>query len=234
MTQPKTQQLNPQIFTIYSDEITERLDPYFYKFEFREIEKILSSKRTVEFLDLINSVSMGASVPKYREEKDEVPFVFGKNVKHGFLDLADVEYISEKTAKKFKSSILEEKDLVFSVRGAYIGKVAIIPKRLKGGNIINNLVRINLKDKNLAEYLTIYLSSKIGQDLIDREVWGGAQPGITNEQIKNLKIILPPLQIQTKIAGKVKFYYSQTQKLREGANNNLQTAKEKVEEIILR
>ena len=191
----------PQIFTVWSDEIQGRINPYFYKAEFREIEKVLSKKKTIKFSELINSVSMGASIPKYKEEKNEVPFIFGKNVKHGVLDLSDLEYISKKTSKRFKSSILEEKDLVFSVRGAYIGKVAVIPKKIEGGNIINNLVRINLKNKNLAEYLTIYLSSKIGQSLIDREVWGGAQPGITNEQIKNLKIPLPSLSVQNKIVS---------------------------------
>jgi len=30
MTQIKTQQPNPQIFTVWSDEIEGRIDPYFY------------------------------------------------------------------------------------------------------------------------------------------------------------------------------------------------------------
>lgn len=130
--------------------------------------------------------------------------------------------------EKFKSSIIKENDLVFSVRGAYIGKVAKIPKELKGGNIINNLVRINLKDKKLADYLTIYLSSKIGQSLINREVWGGAQPGITNEQIKNLQIPLPPIQIQNKIVFIMSKAYQEKKRKEKEAEENLDKAKEKL------
>ena len=106
MTQTKTQQLNPQIFTIWSDEIEGRIDPCFYKSEFKELNKILAGIKTVKFSELINSISMGASIPKYKEEKNEAPFVFGKNVKHGFLDLNNLEYISQKTCQKFNKYVM--------------------------------------------------------------------------------------------------------------------------------
>jgi len=43
MTKIKTQQHKSEIFTIFSNEIQGRLDPYFYRVEFRELEKKLKN-----------------------------------------------------------------------------------------------------------------------------------------------------------------------------------------------
>jgi len=225
-------------FVVYANDVKGgRLDPYYYQPKFEEVEKaIKNGKFEVKKLsDFIKHLSMGISVPNYKNEPDEVPFILGKNLKIGYLDLeAGLEYISGKSSIRGKYSILKKGDVLFSVRGAYIGKTAVIPKELEGANIVNNIVKITLDTEKLnPHYLVAFLSSEIGQKIIYRKVWGGAQPGFTNEDIKNLKIPLPPLNIQNKIAEEVKRRMEKAEQLQKEAKEILEKAKQEVENIIL-
>ncbi|HPD34282.1 MAG TPA: restriction endonuclease subunit S, partial [Candidatus Kapabacteria bacterium] len=199
------------------------------------VEKFLKGgKYEIEQLGkFIVDLKVGCSLPPDKRGVPEVPYILGKNLRHGYLDLSELEYISNVNNEKFKSSIVHENDILFSVRGAYIGKVAVVEKEIAGANIINNIVKITLSNKLNPRFVSAFLNSEIEQQLIYRDVWGGAQPGFTNENIKSLKIPLPPLSVQDKIAEEVKSRMQKAEQLQKEAKELLENAKEEIEKLIL-
>ncbi|HID43409.1 MAG TPA: restriction endonuclease subunit S [Archaeoglobaceae archaeon] len=82
-------------------------------------------------------------------------------------------------------------------------------------------------------YIFSILKSPLGQIQIKRDITGGTIMGIIRETTKNLKIPLPPLKIQNKIAEEVKRRMQKAEKLQKEAKEVLEKAKQEVEKIIL-
>lgn len=211
-----------------------RLDPKYYSIKYANFQLALdkSKYKFQKIRTFLSSLSMGISTPEYKSESTDVPFILGKNLKKGYLDLENLEFISSEINRINKSSILKINDILFSVRGIYIGKVAVVPKEIEGANIINNIVKFSLKDIN-PHFVVAYLNSTIGQEFIYREVWGGAQPGFTNEQIKSFPIPIPPLGMQEKIADHITEIRQQAQQLKDQTKEALKKASEEIEQILL-
>jgi len=223
-------------YVVYSDEVeNKRIDAYYHHPKFKEVENAMNKGKfeTKKLKQFIISLSMGISVPDYKNQNNDVPFILGKNLKHGYLNFDELEYINNETNNRNKKSILKENDILFSVRGAYIGKVAVVPKKVEGGNIINNIVKFSLTLNLNSFYLVCFLNCTISKKIIYRNVWGGAQPGFTNQQIRNLIIPIPPLETQNKIAEEVQSRIQKAERLKKEAVQVLEEAKAKVEKIIL-
>ncbi len=235
LPEPPENTLKNRMFVTTIKTVTNnRFDPKYYSLKYTNLQSALdnSKYKFQKIKSFLSSLSMGISTPEYKSESTDVPFILGKNLKKGFLDLDSLEYISEEINNANKSSILKENDILFSVRGVYIGKVAVVPKEIAGANIINNIVKFSLNGIN-PHFVVAYLNSSIGQEFIYREVWGGAQPGFTNEQIKAFPIPVPPLDKQKEIAEHITGIRQQAQQLKDKTNELLKKASEEIEEILL-
>jgi len=100
------------------------------------------------------------------------------------------------------------------------------------GNIINNIVKFKLKDVN-PHFIVAYLNSSIGQEFIYREVWGGAQPGFTNEQIRSIPIPVPDIDKQNEIANHINGIRQQAQAIINKTKHDLEDANKEIEFILL-
>ncbi len=235
LPEPPENTLKNRMFVTTIKTVTNnRLDPKYYSLKYTNLQLALenSKYKFQKIKSFLSSLSMGISTPEYKSENTDVPFILGKNLKKGFLDLDSLEYISEEINKANKSSILKENDILFSVRGVYIGKVAVVPKEIEGANIINNIVKFSLNGIN-PHFVVAYLNSSIGQEFIYREVWGGAQPGFTNEQIKAFPIPVPPLDKQKEIAEHITAIRQQAQQLKDKTKELLKNASVEIEQILL-
>ncbi|MBL8092413.1 MAG: restriction endonuclease subunit S, partial [Anaerolineales bacterium] len=85
----------------------------------------------------------------------------------------------------------------------------------------------------LPEYLAIYLNSSIGKALSNRGVTGGTRIALDYEVIKKIQIPLPPQKVQEKIIKELHSLQSQARQLRQEAESQWQTAKEKFEKALL-
>jgi restriction endonuclease S subunit len=121
----------------------------------------------------------------------EVRVVKGETIVESELtDNGEMDYISAEDAARFPRTILEAGDLVMSVRGT-VGKVAVVPSEFAGSIINANLIRMQLRDNVDPYYLHAYLTSRIGQTLIERQTTKAIQSTITVPYIKAIPIWLP-------------------------------------------
>ena len=110
------------------------------------------------------------------------------------------EYIDDETQKTISRYIVSDGDLLMSIVGT-IGLVGIVGKSLDKANLTENCVKIiNLKNVD-RDFLYYFLISIEGQSKIQQATVGAVQAKLPIKNIENLLIILPPLDVQKKIAG---------------------------------
>lgn len=146
----------------------------------------------------------GKEYPKSTDFHDDgyCLFLSAKNVtKNGFL-FEENQFISEDKHLRLRKGIVNRGDVVLTTRGS-VGNFA-----LYNGSVPFNCLRINSGMVTLDSsessidrdyFYTVCRSHLIGNQ-IDAVAFGSAQPQLTVKLIKNLKLPIPPLPEQQKIA----------------------------------
>ncbi|MDN5053082.1 MULTISPECIES: restriction endonuclease subunit S [Arcobacteraceae] len=119
-----------------------------------------------------------------------------------YLDKNSFAFISEETNSKLKRSQLKENDLLFSIAGAYLGKIAIVRKvDLKANtNQAVGIVRADTTKVNV-DYLYYYFSQKQVNEYINKLSSQSSQPNLNLDLLGNLSFDNKTLDIQKKIAN---------------------------------
>lgn len=119
---------------------------------------------------------------------------------NGSISVVNPRYISNETNSRFPKTQLEKDDIVMSVRGT-LGKVGIITDDLAGANITANLLRLS-PDKDLisGKYLLYYFLSSAFNNSLENASESTTIKTIKVPELKSIKIPLPSLKEQRKIA----------------------------------
>ena len=128
------------------------------------------------------------------------PFVRSQNVGLGHLILDDITYIDEYTHQRQKSTELQLDDVLLNITGASIGRSALVNQQIVGGNVNQHVCIIRANKKLIPSFLCYFLLSQYGQKQIESFQAGGNRQGLNFEQIRSIKIGLPSLEEQKKIA----------------------------------
>lgn len=186
-----------EIFTIYSNEIVGRIDPYYYKPEFKELEQQLeNSKWDIKILEEIATFQYGLG----EEAKDTGNITYLRITdidEDGNLIYTNLKYLEERP--EFKNYTLQKHDILVARTGATFGKTYYFNEDFKS-YFAGYLIRLNL-DKNLIihKYYFYFAQTKIYWKLAQKLVSGGGQPQFNANTIAKLKIPLPPKEIQEQI-----------------------------------
>ena len=111
------------------------------------------------------------------------------------------QFIDEKTDEKLKRSRLKEGDLLFSIAGAYLGKLSIVRKNDLPANTNQavGIVRLNQKKADV-DYLYYYFSQKNVNEYINNLSSQSSQPNLNLGLLGGLKFINRPIKTQKQIA----------------------------------
>ena len=130
-------------------------------------------------------------------------FVKSESITHSkYLNSDIFGHIDYQTDEKLKRSRLEEKDLLFSIAGAYLGKIAIVQKSDVPSNTNQavGIVRLNHKLVDV-DYIYYYFSQNHINEYINKLSSQSSQPNLNLEQLGNLEFEYLNLQDQQKIAS---------------------------------
>ncbi len=135
----------------------------------------------------------------------------------GTIDSSKFVFISKEANEKLKRSIIEEGDILFSMAGMVLGKSAVVKKEHIPANTNQALAIIRLdKRKALPNFVDYFMRQKTFFNYVNSSTGQSAQPNINLEEIGNLIINLPSIEIQTKVT-------SILSSIDEKINNNLKT-----------
>ncbi len=135
--------------------------------------------------------------------KEGIPFLFVTNLTNDNIDFETKYYISNETYDKMVSKLnILKGDILLSVVGSY-GRSAIVETDDKFyfqrhiGFIKPN------REKVISGYLNSFFQSYYGQFQFDNVAKGVAQKTINLSELRNILIIVPPIELQNEFAEKV-------------------------------
>ncbi|WP_415882608.1 restriction endonuclease subunit S [Neptuniibacter sp. QD34_54] len=151
-----------------------------------------------------------------------IPLIRSQNVYPDGLRLSDVSYITEEQHEKMANSKLQPNDVLLNITGASIGRCYYLPDDFMEGNVNQHVCIIRLKKQIINHvYLTLILNSQFGQSQIMNLQAGGNREGLNFQQIRAIRVAIPPLQEQIKIANAV----SSVDRKIAAQNNKLESVK---------
>ena len=193
------------------------------------LEKITGSKYdTVDFGSMITTVHNGANIDDasiYVEKKRGIPYILVKSITKEGINFENLKYIkpSLETNRDVMKNTVDENSIVMT-RAGNSGIAANIPPDLKGAVASGFLINIKIKKEIDPYYIVSFLNSKYGQMQLERISSGSILQSIRSSDLKKIKIILPPKEIQKSIGNKLKdavYAAAQARKKIEEADNDI-------------
>jgi type I restriction enzyme, S subunit len=131
-----------------------------------------------------------------------VPYVRVTEMKSGTIDLASLRRCHPDRAALFSRATLQSGDILVSKDGT-IGKVAIVPLELEGGNITQHLLRVSPSLQINGDFLARMIESPTSQQWIIGELKGIGLEGVNVGDFRRMPIPVAPLGEQQAIVDRV-------------------------------
>ena len=195
----------------------------------RNLEKISTTKYDiVNFGDIISSVHNGANIDDasiYVEQKQGIPYILVKSITKEGINFENLKYIKQslETNRDVIKNTVDENSIVMT-RAGNAGIAANIPPDLKGAVASGFLINIKLKKEINPYYVVAFLNSEYGQMQLERISSGSILQSIRSSDLKKIKIILPPKEVQQSIGNTLKeavYATAETRKKMEEAESNI-------------
>lgn len=149
-----------------------------------------------------------------------IPWLKSGELNNGIVNEAE-EYITEEGLKNSSAKLFPRGSLLIALYGATVGKLGV----LDFDSTTNQAICCIYQNKNYdRDFLFYYLLYK--KEYLVNQGKGGAQPNISQEIIKALKIPVPPLNEQKRIVEKIEEEFG---KIDEGVEK-LKSAQEQVKQ----
>jgi type I restriction enzyme M protein len=223
----------------FDEQKNKRIDAYYYQPKFDEVEKaIKKGKFKIKELKEIVDKLVSGQRPKggVSQISEGVPTLGGEHVlSDGTIATSDLKYIPKEFHEKQPKSRVQKKDIIIVKDGATTGKIGIVPENypFEEANINEHVFLLRVKENVNPYYIFSILKSQLGQIQINKEITGGTIMGIIRETTEAIKVPLPPIAIQNKIAEEVKKRMQKAEQLQKEAKEELEKAKKEVKRIIL-
>ena len=234
-------ELTDRVFYVNYSELSNRLDPYYSLNYFKEsFEAIYSGKYPVVQLKSLATLITSGITPKsggdayVDDQLNGIPFIRSGNINiDGELNFEDLLYIKADIHNTImRSSQVKKNDLMIAIVGATIGQVGIYLNKNEA-NINQAIALVRLKDSICVQYIKELIKSRIGQLSLNRLKRPVARANINLEEIATIQIVLPPYEIQLKIANQIYNIRQKAKALQTEGKTILENAKKEVEQMIM-
>jgi type I restriction enzyme, S subunit len=150
-----------------------------------------------DFLSFVTSGSRGWA-EYYAAEGAR--FIRSLDVRMNSISDDDAVFVNPPKSAEANRTRVKAGDVLLTITGSRIGRVAPAPDRLNGAFISQHVAILRLKPGLLPKFLSMFLSLDTGgQREIARVQYGQTKPGLNLQQIREFQMPLPPLSFQKKI-----------------------------------
>lgn len=152
-------------------------------------------KTLSEMVEFMTSGSRGWA--KYYSNNGSI-FLTIKNVSRaGKLLLDDITYVNAPNNAEAKRTKVKDGDVLLSIT-ADLGRTAVVDKLPKEAYINQHLVILRLKPNYQPYYVSSFLSTDGGQIQMQKMNKGASKAGLNFNDIKSIKVFIPPIELQNK------------------------------------
>lgn len=168
------------------------------KLRFREFETNWRIKKLFEVCVKIKDGTHFS--PKIVEGIGEFQYLTSKNVKNGYIDFTNIQYISKEDHNKiYKSSNVQLGDILLTKDGT-IGQCCVNELDYEF-SLLSSVAYLRLKSDYSNYFIYHLITSEIGQIQIKKAIAGQALKRITLNKINEFSFLFPSLPEQQKIAS---------------------------------
>ncbi len=146
-----------------------------------------------------------------------VPVVRPVDLTQTFISRKGLKLIDPKISEQFKRTVLKGGEILMCVRGT-TGVISIASKELAGCNVTRGLVPIWFSNNYNALFAFQLLQSQAIKNKIQENTYGATLKQINLSDLRKIKLINPPIELQNKFASIV----TKIEYLKEQYRNNLQ------------
>jgi type I restriction enzyme S subunit len=151
-------------------------------------------KRLADFLSFITSGGRGWA--KYYKSVGK-RFIRSLDVGMNEIRNDEIVFVDPPNNAETERTRVDENDVLLTITGSRIGRVAKVPSTLKGSFVSQHVAILRVKKGLLPDFLSFYLSlEQGGQSQIRSKQYGQTKPGLNFEQIRSFEIPHPPLEAQ--------------------------------------
>lgn len=207
-------------FIVQSDQINKRFDLDYYLPSSKKLEKELllsGAKKLKDVLEIERKKS-----PKLRQKDLEVEYIEIADINGDYSEISRSSTMSVHELPSRASYEIEVDDIITAVAGNSIGTKkhmsALVVKEFKGAICTNGFRVLKAGPEIDNYYLLSFLRSELFLNQVLRYRTGAAIPAISDNDLRNILIPIPPMEIQQEISKKM----AQSFKLRESSKRLMQ------------
>lgn len=228
-------------YTSFKEIEGKRIDPYYNHPYFKKAYNSLHKTPypVLRLGQLSTLIASGSTPPSggedYTTKENGIMFVRSGDITNdcNIIDSSDMLYITKECHNtKMRQSQLRYGDILIAIVGATIGAVNIYNYSAKA-NINQAIALVRLKSGINELFITEQLRSSIGRLNLEHQKRPVARANINLDEIAQMELILPPLEIQDKIAENIQSIRDQAKYLQQEAKEIINNAKQKIEQMIL-
>ena len=155
-------------------------------------------------LNEICKIKSGKRIPKgmdYVTYQTSHPYIRARDIKSGKIFTDDLIYIKDEVYKKIRKYIIQKGDIAITVVGASVGDTGYATESVDGYNLTENAVRLtNFTEDVDSKFLHYVLMQKHYYDYMQLIAGAAAQPKLGIYKIQKIRVVLPKVSIQKRIA----------------------------------
>ena len=219
-------------FVVYAGEtMGKRIDSHFHQPKYQKFKQALETGKyqVTSLSSLITELKNGVEIRTYSDRGYRYLRVsdLGKNgIENHNLRYVDVEEIPGKIKLADNSFLIS--------RSGSLGLVSVVEDEIRDAILSSHIFKVNLNTTKIQpKYIEVLFRSRIGQIQFFQNNNGGVIPEISQSALKSIDVVVPPFDIQKKIANEAMNRQSEAAKLRQEADAIVEAAKERVERILL-
>lgn len=133
-------------------------------------------------------------------------FIRSLDVRINYISSEDSVYVTPPDNAEAKRTRTSEGDILLTITGSQIGRIAPVSKDLDGAFISQHVAIIRPNTETINPFfLSFFLNLKSGgQRQIAKFQYGQTKPGLNFEQIKSFQIPIPPISLQEEFVRRIK------------------------------
>ena len=177
----------------------------------KELNKSLFSKysksqktKILELGDICEFIKDGThQTPIYVDnKKDSFKFLSSKDVSKGVINWDNTKYITKELHKELQKKISPKKNDILLAKNGTTGIAALVDKD-EVFDIYVSLAILRLKDGYHPKYILGGINSVETNQQFKRSLKGIGVPNLHLSEIKKVKILIPPIELQNKFAERI-------------------------------
>ena len=150
-------------------------------------------------------------------------FIRTQDIKTNKLDLNGAAFVDLPKNVEGKRSLVQKGDLLMTITGANVGKVAYIKEEIPEAYVSQSVALMKPVNIKIAPYLQLYFQSDVyGGKMISGLVYGVGRPVLSLENMREAPVVICSFEEQEKIISEIDSQFSIIENLEETINDGIQ------------